>query len=117
MDRATYEAKVIGQVFDALMGNPMQSPLMARKRTYQNRSTIPFVYEDAAPRGCVWEFDYEWEQESSEDAPMVLVTAVRLMAHDGTEYPIKLGSLDGRWLAEMEDLISDEIESENGGAR
>jgi hypothetical protein len=87
--------------------------LYGKRRTYQNSSTIPFVYEDCAPSGCTWEFDYQWEQESADDAPSVFVTAVRLTAHDGTEYPIKVGSLDGRWIAEIESLISDEIAAEN----
>ena len=90
--------------------------ILGIKRTYQYSSTVPYVYEDECPSGCHWEFDYEWEQESAEDAPMVLVTTARLVAHDGTEYPIKLASLDGRWLASMEAAISDEVAAENEAA-
>ena len=87
--------------------------ILSVRRTYRNTSSLPFVYEDAAPSGCTWEFDFQWDQESADDAPVVLVTACRLMTHSGQEYPIRLGDLDGRWLAEIESLISDEIAAEN----
>jgi hypothetical protein len=87
--------------------------LYGKRRTYKHRSHIPYVVEDCAPPGCTWEFDYEWEQESSEDAPLVYVTTCRLMAHDGTEYPVKVASLDGRWVWHIEALISDEVAAEN----
>lgn len=79
-------------------------------RGFQFKSSLPFVYEDAAPSGCAWEFDYSFNWERSE-APEVLVTHVRLMTHSGQEYPVKVADLDGRWIAEMESLISDELEA------
>ena len=86
-------------------------PLTPARRTYQNRSFVPYVYEDL-PGGFCFEFDYEYEIESPEDSPLVLVTAIRMTSHDGTEYPIKVGSVCGRWLAEIESLISDEVAAE-----
>ena len=79
-------------------------------RGFQFKSSLPFVHEDAAPAGCTWEFDYSYSVEA-DSMPEVLVTAVRLMAHSGQEYPVKVADLDGRWIAEMESLISDELEA------
>ena len=79
-------------------------------RGFQFKSSLPFVHEDAAPAGCTWEFDYSFNWDRG-DAPEVLVTHVRLMTHSGQEYPIKVADLDGRWIAEMESLISEELEA------
>ena len=105
MDRATYEAQTVGLILDALLApRPKAKPALAR-----NSSVQPYVTDDWSPPGCSLEFDYQFEFESPEDMPLVYVTACRFMAHDGTEYPVKLSSLDARWLSGIESLISDEI--------
>ena len=76
-------------------------------RGFQFKSTVPYVLEDV-PGGASFEFDYSWNHERGEQ-PEVLVTAIRLVTHDGTEYPIKVASVCGRWLAEMEFAISEEL--------
>lgn len=83
----------------------------APARGFQFKSTVPHVLEDV-PGGASFEFDYSWNHERNE-APEVLVTAIRLVTHDGTEYPIKVASVCGRWLASIEALISDELEYAN----
>ena len=93
----------------AALGQEIFAGIADLHRTYAHRSSVPFVLEDQAPDGCLWEFDYEYEYESPEDMPMVSVTAVRFVAHDGTEYPIRVGTLDGRWIASVESLIAEEL--------
>lgn len=100
---------VLPAVNDMVLTIQHAAHMLGIKRTYQYTSERPYIHEDEAPAGCHWEFDYEWEQESAEDAPLVFVTHVRLMTHSGQEYPIKVADLDGRWIAEVEALISDEL--------
>ena len=71
-------------------------------------STIPYVRETEDGSGSSWEFDYRWLTESG-DMPTVQVTALRLVTNSGAEYPVKLRDVCGRWLAECESLIADEV--------
>ena len=102
MSLSTHEA------FDIIAGCRVPKRDKPHRRTYQHASTVPFVDEDAGPRGCHVEFDYSYEIEDG-DMPMVNIEAARFVGNDGTEYPVKLASLDGRYLAEVESLIGDEI--------
>lgn len=92
----------------ALSIHEAASIIGAPARGFRFKSAAPFEYEDACPAGCTWEFDYSYNIEAGE-MPEVLITEVRLKTHAGPEYTIKVADLDGRWIAEIEALISDEL--------